>query len=171
MCYLVVIGVAGYRGDVIEVFNRTRELVARPATNPMAAELPGARYSITNGHCACGIFGSAGEPEAFDAEYARRRVRRKIRDAARVERKVEALRLVHEQRRERELQEPTKEMPLVAAIRELTNAGARVSLWAHMFSGSFDEPFVIEGDTELPLQHFIRTNGDMPVDRVVTLVT
>ncbi len=38
-------------------------------------------------------------------------------------------------------------------------------------AGPSMSPFVIEGDTELPLQHFIRTNGDMPVDRVVTLVT
>ena len=167
MCYIVAIGIAGYRGDVVELF-KSRKLLARTATNPTTAVLPGACYEVLeeHGHCSCGMLGSGGHGKGFDADRERRRLKRKGWKPAKIEAAVEALRLSCEEARTR----PVADTPFVAAVKELAAGGAKISLMGHMFRASFDDAFTIEGETQLPLQHFIAAGGDIPSDRVVTLV-
>ena len=103
---------------------------------------------------------------SFNADEERRRYRRKGWSPSKIERAIEAKRAAHERPpRQRELAES-----FVEAIRHLASSGARVTLLAHMFSGTLDEAFETSGTERIPLGSFLEKGGEFPEDTLVTLV-
>jgi hypothetical protein len=164
MCYLVFIGVAGFKGDVAAHFKH-RHLIAQPAANRTADLLPGERFEVSDGHCACALYVGETDAEPFNEARERRRLARHGWKPARIERELQASRERHARRQSLE-----PETDFVASIGEMIERGARVALLGHMFRASFEDPFEIAGVTELPFAHFRESGGQFPPDRVVKLI-
>jgi len=164
MCVLVTVGISGLRGDATAPF-RAAGFIAAPAANPTSAAIPrdAVRLDITAGGCSCSFY-CGDTPEKPDPELARRRYERKGWTQAKIDRAM-ASRAAHATQPRSDLRGN-----FTAAIGILVKQGARVTLLAHMFSGSFDEPFEIAGTTALPLQHYLENGNYFPEDTLVTLV-
>jgi hypothetical protein len=169
MCSVVVVAVTGYAGgDPAALFHKCGFDTKRPS-NPSCAALPSKAISfeVTASGCSCAFYSGEHAPRQFDVEKERRRYRRRGLSAEKADRKVEALRLEFELN-------PTKHQRdrygFVDAIEELARGGAKVTLLAHFFHASFDEPFKIKGSTEMPLGHFLEQGGGFPEDRLVSLI-
>ena len=165
MCVIVTVGVAGFRGDVAATF-RASGFAAEPAANPTSAAMPsnGARLDITAGGCSCSFY-CGDTPQKPDPEAARRRYERKGWTQAKIDRALAASQTAHKGKPRNDLS-----VQFASAVGALAKQGARVTLLAHMFSGSFDEPFEIAGTTALPLEHYLETRNYFPEDTLVTLV-
>jgi hypothetical protein len=167
MCFLVTVGVAGFRGDITAPF-RAAGFTTNPAVNPTSAAMPrnAVRIDVTAGWCSCDFYGGD-TPQKSDADpdAVRRKYERKGWTQAKIDRAIASSRSVRAAtpRKNRDEQ-------FAAAIGTLARQGARVTLLAHMFSGSFAEPFEISGTTELPLEHYLKAGNYFPADTLVTLV-
>jgi len=165
MCVIVTVGVAGFRGDAAAPF-RAAGFAAESALNPTSAAMPrdAKRLDITAGGCSCSFY-CGDTPQRPDPDIARRRYERKGWSQAKIDRAIEASHSPRTSSRRNDLSGQ-----FTAAIETLAKQGARVTLLAHMFSGSFDEPFEIAGTTEMPLEHYLKTENHFPEDMLVTLV-
>jgi hypothetical protein len=133
MCVIVTVGIAGFCGDATAPFHAAG-FTTEPAINSTAEAVPrdALRIGVTAGGCSCSLYcGDTAERPDPDAE--RRRYARKGWSQPKIERAVEASRLAHRNKSSRiELH-----AQFAAAIETLAKQGARVTLLAHMFSGSF----------------------------------
>lgn len=165
MCFIVTVGVAGFRGDATAPF-RSAGFAAEPASNPTSTAMPrdATRLEITAGGCACSFY-CGDTPQKADPDAARSRYERKGWAQAKIDRALASSRAAHKGTPRNELAGQ-----FTAAIGTLAKQGARITLLAHMFSGSFDEPFEITGTTELPLGHYLENGNYFPEDTLVTLV-
>jgi hypothetical protein len=166
MCVIVTVGIAGFRGDATAPF-RAAGFTTEPAANPTACAMPrdAVRINVTAGGCSCNFY-CGDTPEKTDPDADRRRYARKGWSQAKIERAIEASRSAHRPKSAR------SDLPaqFAAAIETLAKQGARVTLLAYMFSGSFDEPFSIAGTTELPLGYYVKPGNYFPEDTLVTIV-
>lgn len=165
MCVVITVGVAGFRGDHTAPF-RAYGFTTKPASNPTTAAMPrdAVCIDVTAAGCSCAFYGGD-TPEKSDPDAVRRRYARKGWSKAKIDRAVAS---------SRSTRPATPRVDLhgqfCAAIETLAKQGARVTLLAHMFSGSFDEPFEIAGTTELPLAHYVESGNQFPEDMVVSLI-
>jgi hypothetical protein len=166
MCYVVTVGIAGFRGDATAPF-RSAGFAAKPASNPTSAAMPrdAARFDITAGGCSCSFY-CGDTPRESDPDAPRRRYERKGWTQAKIDRALASSQAAHKGTPRNELR-----AQFTAAIGTLGKQGARIALLAHMFSGSFDDPFEIAGTTELPLEHYLKNGNYFPDDTLVTLIT
>ena len=164
MCRIVMIAIGKYRGDATAGF-RAAGFSADPATNPAAAALPpdAVHLAITTGGCSCDFYHGDVFPRT-DPRVLQRRYERKGWSQAKIDRALAARR---EATQSREL---TLAQRFTAIVGGLTSDGARITLLAHDFRGSFDEPFEITGSTELPLTYYLRSQNEFPEDRLVSLI-
>jgi hypothetical protein len=167
MCILVTVGVAGFRGDATAPF-RAAGFTTKPAMNPTSAAMPrhAVRIEVTAGWCSCDFYGGDTPRKSdIDPDAVRRKYGRKGWTQAKIDRAIASSRSAR-------AATPRKNLDALfaAAIGNLATQGARVTLLAHMFSGSFAEPFEIVGTTELPLEHYLKTGNYFPADTLVTLV-
>jgi hypothetical protein len=167
MCRIVTVGVTGGSGDPNTPF-RAAGFTTRPATNPTSAAMPAksVRIDVTTGMCSCDFYSGDTPYQAFDPEFARRRYDRKGWSKAKIARAIEA--------RHKPGTSASRAADLgtqfAAAIETLAKDGARISLLAHEFDGSFDEPFEIVGTTQLPLAHYVARGNYFPEDTLVSLL-
>ena len=56
-----------------------------------------------------------------------------------------------------------------AAVEELVESGAEVSLLAHFFDGSFDEPFPVHSRRKLMLVEFLSNGGTFQEDELTVI--
>jgi hypothetical protein len=167
MCFLVTVGVAGFRGDITAPF-RAAGFITNPAVNPTSAAMPrnAVRIDVTVGWCSCDFYcGDTPQKSDGDPDAVRRKYERKGWTQAKIDRAIASSRSARAATPRKNLHEQ-----FAAAIGTLAKQGARVTLLAHMFSGSFAEPFDITGTAELPLEHYLKGGNYFPEDTLVTLV-
>ena len=162
MCIFIAVSVAGYRGDAARAF-RERKLVAGPLAAEFGAPLPqdGSTLSVTDGHCACGLFAGTPGPQQFDADDERRRYQRKGWSPAKIERAIEAKRLAHT----RPASANEHADAFTAAVGELATSRARVTLLA----SNSDSSFHVTGKMQLALGDFLASGGAFPQNTLVTI--
>jgi len=166
MCWLIMVGVRRLRGDAAAVFHE-HGYVAAPATNPNRVHFgdDAVKLAVSDGHCACAIFVGDRSREPPDVERLRQGYRRKGWSQGKVERAVQARVAAHESRERRR----SNASPFPGVVSTLVDAGAEVSLLAHFFSGSFDDPFPVVGRERLARSDFVARHGEFPADTVVTI--
>ena len=175
MCVLITVGVSGLHGDVTAPF-RAFGFTTQPAVNPTSAAMPknAIRIDVTAGGCSCALY-QGDTPDPADAESERLRIVRKYArkgwSQAKIDRALGSRDHSSQQDRQgpKDLSENHAEQ-FAAAIESLSKLGARLTLLAHSFKGSFAEPFEISGATELPLDHYLKGHHYFPEDMLVTLV-
>ena len=175
MCVLITVGVSGLRGDVTAPF-RAFGFTTQPAVNPSSAAMPktAVRIDVLAGWCSCPLY-QGDTPKPHDAEAERLKLERKYARKGWSQAKIDRALAARTQppqsdsggRRDLSANPPAQ---FAAAIERLSKQGARVTLLAHSFKGSFAEPFEIQGTTELPLDHFLKSGHHFPEDMLVTLV-
>jgi hypothetical protein len=167
MCWQITVGVSGYGADPIEAFV-ARGLHAEASNNPVRAALGAdtVKLSISDGHCACALYPGTRNHQPEDEVRLRERYERKRWPVNKIERAIRARVAANLKR----ASTPEQHNHLPAIVQQFVDAGARVSLLAHFFQGSFGETFDIVGRSQVTLAEFIAGRGAFPEDTVVTIV-
>jgi hypothetical protein len=166
MCWLVFVGVSGYRGDPMLAFTE-RGFVAEPTDNPSVAAMGASatKFAIGDGHCACSLYYDTAQTQSEDPQVLRRRYARKGWTASRIERAITAHLTKFEANEKARLDRNV--LPEIVAA--LTGAKANVFLLAHSFRGSFDVPFEISSEERLRAAEFAARGGQFTADTLVAI--
>jgi hypothetical protein len=166
MCWLVFVGVSGYRGDPIRAFTE-RGIVAEPTRNPAVAVMgeSATKFAISDGHCACSLYYDSAATKAEDPQLQRKRYTRKGWTANRIERAIAARLAKHQANEKARLDRNA--LPEIVA--ELTSGKAAVFLLAHYFKGSFDAAFDVPAMEKASAAAFTARGGQFAADTLVTI--
>ena len=164
MCWLIFAGVSGYRSDPVAAF-RARGFTAELSRNPACGQMgTAAVFEVTDGHCACSLYLPAQRYVGENTQLMRLRYRRKGWPDARIERAIKARCAAAEKRASR-----ADRSRLPSMVAELVEGGAEVSLLAHFFEGSFQEPFSVQSRRKLLLAEFMENGGTFPEDELTVI--
>jgi hypothetical protein len=166
MCWLVFIGIGGYRGDPMLAF-KERRLVAEPTRNPTVAVMgaSAAKFAVSDGHCACSLYYDSVAAKAEDPELLRKRYTRKGWTTNRIERAITARLAAHQSNEKARLDRSV----LPQIVTALTSAKADVFLLAHYFNGSFDTAFDVSTTERVNAADFSARGGRFAADTLVTI--
>lgn len=166
MCWLIFAGIRGQRSDPGSKF-KVRGYTAEVSRNPTCAQVGTPDVlAITDGHCACSLYIPTQRYVGEDTHLMRARYRRKGWTDGKIERAVKVRCAAAEKRAA--MQANRNLFP--STIEELVESGAEVSLLAHFFEGSFDEPFSISTRRTLTLAEFMWNGGTFPEDELTVIV-
>ena len=166
MCWLIFAGVSGYRGDPAQVF-KVRGFVADLSRNPTCAQIHCASVlEVRDANCSCSLYLPTQRYVGENTALMRARYRRKGWPEGKVERAVKA-RCAADQKR---AAGHAARNVFPSMVAELAEAGAEVSLLAHFFDGSFEEPFAVRARHKLTLTEYMSNGGAFPEDELVTIV-
>ena len=121
--------------------------------------------AVSDGPCACTLYIPTQRYLGENTQLMRARYRRKGWPDGKIERAVKARCAAEEKwaaRRSDRGQFP-------AAIAQLVESGAEVSLLAHFFDDSFDEPFPIRIPRKMMLAEFMQNGGMFPEDELTVI--
>ncbi len=165
MCWLIFAGVRGYRGDPATAF-RLRGYVAESSRNPACEQMdvPGV-VAISDGDCACSFYIPTQRYVGENTQLMRARYRRKGWPDGRVERVVKARCAATEKQTTRQAERDK----FLSLIEQLVESSAEVSLLAHFFEGSFDEPFPVRDRRKLTIAEFLGNGGTFQEDEVTLI--
>jgi hypothetical protein len=165
MCYALFVGVRGHPGDPAAVFI-ARGYTVEVSGNPTCAQLEIPEVlAVSDGHCACWLYIPTQRYVGEDTQLMRSRYRRKGWPDGKVERAVKARCVADEKRAARR----ADRNQFLSMIEELIKAGAEVSLLAHFFDGSFDEPFPVHTQRRLLLVEFLSNGGTFQEDELTVI--
>lgn len=166
MCWLIFVGVSGYRGDPMRAFAE-RGIAAEPTRNPAVAVMgtSATKFAISDGHCACSLYYDSSSTKAEDPQLLRKRYARKGWTSSRIERAI-AARLAKLQANEKARLGRNALPEIVAA---LTSDKANVFLLAHYFRGSFDTAFEVSASERVSAAAFAERGGQFAEDTLVTI--
>ena len=164
MCWLIFAGVSGCRSDPVAVF-KARGFSAEVSRNPACGLIgtPGV-LEVSDGHCACALYLPTQRYAGEDTQLMRLRYRRKGWPDARIEPAIKARCAAAEKRASR-----ADRSRLPSMVAELVEGGAEVSLLAHFFEGSFQEPFSVQSRRKLLLAEFLENGGTFPEDELTVI--
>ena len=166
MCWLIFAGIHGQRGDLVAAF-KTRGYTAELSRNPTCAQVGTPDVlAVTDGHCACALYIPTQRYVGEDTQLMRARYRRKGWTDGKIERAVKARCAAAEKR----VAMRANRNLFPSTIEELVESGAEVSLLAHFFEGSFEEPFSISIRRTLTLAEFMGNGGAFPEDELTVIV-
>lgn len=166
MCWLIFAGVRGHRGDPAAVF-RARGYTAELSGNPTCEQvgIPDV-LAVSDGRCACTLYLPSQRYLGEDTQLMRARYRRKGWSDGRIERTVKA-RCATDEKKAAMLAARSRFPSVVEALVE---SGAEVSLLAHFFEGSFDEPFQFLARRRIVLAEFMGNGGTFYEDELTIIV-
>jgi hypothetical protein len=121
--------------------------------------------AISDGHCACSLYIPTQRYVGENTALMRARYLRKGWPEGKVERTVKARCAASEKRAAKRA--ALNVFP--AMVAELAEAGAEVTLLAHFFDGTFDEPFAVRARRKLTLVEYMGNGGAFPEDELVTI--
>jgi hypothetical protein len=162
---MIFAGIRGHRGDPAAVFE-ARGYGAKVSNNPTCVQMdtPGV-LEVSAAGCACELYIPSQRYLGEDTFLMRARYRRKGWTDTRIERAVKARCEAAEKRAARDADR--NKFP--SAIEELVESGAEVSLLAHYFRGSFDEPFPVHGRRKLMIAEFMSNGGTFQEDELTVI--
>lgn len=164
MCWLIFAGIRGH-GDPAAEF-RARGYTAEAARNPACDQLSTPTVlAVTDGPCACTLYIPTQRHLGENTQLMRARFRRKGWPDGKIERAVKARCAADDKwavKRAERSQFP-------AVIEKLVESGAEVSLLAHFFEGSFDEPFPVSSRRKLTLAEFMQNGGMFAEDELTVI--
>jgi hypothetical protein len=166
MCWLIFAGIRGQHGDPVARL-KVRGFTAEPSRNPTCAQVGTPDVlAVTDGHCACSLYIPTQRYVGEDTQLMRARYRRKGWTDGKIERAVKARCAAAEKRAAMRVNRNL----FPSTIEALVESGAEVSLLAHFFEGSFDEPFSISTRRDLTLTEFIGNGGTFAEDELTVIV-
>ncbi len=166
MCWLIFAGIRGHRGDTVAMF-KARGYVAEASRNPTCTQV-GTQdvLAISDGHCACSLYIPTQRYVGEDTQLMRARYRRKGWSDGKIERAVKA-RCAAAEKRAAML---ANHNLFPSTIEVLVESGAEVSLLAHFFDGSFDEPFPVSTRRKMTIAEFMANGGKFHEDELTVIV-
>lgn len=165
MCWLIFAGIRGHRGDPAAVF-KARGYTAVVSNNPTCGQVgTPSVLAVSDGHCACSLYIPTQRYLGEDTQLMRARYRRKGWPDGKIERAVKARCAADEKRAARRADR--NKFPSV--VEELVDSGAEVSLLAHFFESSFDDPFPVHGRRKLMLAEFLANGGTFQEDELTVI--
>jgi len=165
MCWLIFAGVRGHRGDPVAIF-KARGYTAVVSSNPTCGQFgtPGV-LAVSDGHCACSLYIPTQRYLGENTQLMRARYRRKGWPDGKIERAVRA-RCAADEKWAASRADRNK---LPSVVEELVESGAEVSLLAHFFDGSFDDPFPVRSRRKLMLAEFLGNGGTFQEDELTVI--
>ncbi|HET9473270.1 MAG TPA: hypothetical protein VFO82_05220 [Steroidobacteraceae bacterium] len=164
MCWLIFAGIRGH-ADPAAVF-KARGYTAEVSKNPTCGEVGTPTVlAVSDGHCACSLYIPTQRYLGEDTHLMRARYRRKGWPDGKIERAVKARCEAAEKRAARDADR--NKFPSV--VEQLVESGAEVSLLAHFFDGSFDEPFPVHARRKLMLADFLLNGGTFQEDELTII--
>jgi len=166
MCWLIMLGVSGYRGDPADLF-RAHGLEAEVTHNP-ACDAMGAtatRLAISDGHCACALYAGARQHAPADRARLASQYARKGWSQAKIDRALDARTAADQRQHDKR----ARANPFPDAVRDLVQHAGAVQLLAHDFNGSFDTPFEVTKRETVALADFLARDASFPEDTLLTI--
>lgn len=164
MCWLIFASVSGFRGDPVQVF-KARGYTAEVSRNPTCEhlDLQGV-LTVRDSNCSCLLYIPTQRYVGENTALMRARFLRKGWPKDKVERVVKARCAASEKRAA-----GGAHNVFPSIVTELVEAGAEVTLLAHFFDGSFDEPFAVRARRKLTLFEYLGNGGAFPEDELVAI--
>ena len=146
---------------------KARGYTAAVSSNPACGQLGTPDVlAVSDGHCACSLYIPTQRYLGENTQLMRARYRRKGWPDGKIERAVRARCTADEKWAAARRADRNK---LPSAVEELVESGAEVSLLAHFFDGSFDEPFPVGSRRKLMLAEFLANGGTFQEDELTVI--